>query len=247
MTRPLRLPRSRASDDARAGAHARLGVVLVVQVALLVGCTLRSIGDPGEPLLSVEYIVEDAAILPEGSPPPAAAWRVDEDLVFAATATDFSRLDVFEKPPEASVSAGATRLEFVMGDSEDLIRLANGQTAREIMARSRAQLWWIHDAAAAVDRVPPLVERALPNLDEQPIPALLVVDSSDPEARRCGDNAVADQLPACAGCAFDGAPADGEDACCATLRADFDACRAVVIDSLGEDQRLPVRLRVLSR
>jgi hypothetical protein len=215
----------------------------VVPCSLPAGCFLRGIGDPGEPLLTFALLAEDAAILPSDT--TAAAWRTDDGLHFAASRDSFGdRLDVFEAPPDDDVAA--TRLDFFMGAFDDFTRLAEGRPAVGALARSRAQLWWIHDVEAVGEMVPALVASRLGSLDAQPVPAVLLVDSGDPAARRCGDSVLADRLPGCADCAFDGAVAADEDACCTALRAEFDACRAVVPDGLNEAQTLPVRLRVLS-
>jgi hypothetical protein len=226
-------------------------------VATMSACSLRSPGDPGTPVLSFSILAEDAAILPAEAD-LSAAWRTPDGPFFPASngaAFSRDRLDVFEEPPaDAFVDDAVARLDFLMATFDDLTRIAEGRAPREAVARSRAQLWWIQDREAAVDVVPDRVAAAFDRLDDDveilgadaPAPAILVIDSGDPEARRCGDNVVADQLPACAGCAFDDRPQPDEPSCCVDLRAAFDACAAIVVDRLGDVQEQPVRLRVLT-
>lgn len=235
---------------------ARLKGMCVV-LAMCCACSLRSPGDPGTPVLSFAILAEDAAILPSAAE-LSAAWRTPDGPFFPATREDgFSNaeLEIFEVPPaDAFVDDAVARLDFFMATFDDLTRLVDGRAPREAFARSRAQLWWVADADAAVDLVPDRVAAAFDRLDDDveidgadvPAPAILIVDSGDPDARRCGDNVVADELPACAGCAFDDRPQADEPPCCVDVRAAFDACDALVVDRLGDAQEQPVRLRVLT-
>ncbi len=205
-------------------------------------CQLRAPGNPGVPAFSVDVAYGDDAILPPGSA-TGLAWRTDAGPSFATIreeATGF--IEVFDDPPGAAleVYGDVGRLDFFRGTFDDLERVAKGEPPDERVARSRSSLWWVHDPDRVA--VAPVAEAAF-NFDGHPV--ALLVDSGDPDARRCGDNVVADALPACADCRFDEHALADEDPCCASLRAAFDACRAVVASQTGEQQELPALVRVL--
>jgi hypothetical protein len=214
-------------------------------MALVTSCELRSVGDPGPPLLRLATLAEDAAVIDDGW--LAVAWRTPTGHYFPAQEPGFEDafVDVFEAPPAAAlVDERVARLDFFMAPLVDLEQIAAGEAPRGNIAESRAQLWWIHDANGAAALVPTIAADAVDDAASRAVPVLLLVDSGDPEARRCGDNVVADQRPSCLDCRYDAPPASNELACCATMRADFERCEAIVIDD-PTNQRLPARVRLL--
>lgn len=193
-------------------------------VAMEAACALRPPGDPGTEELSVPVLIED--VIADGM--PAAAWATSTGPDLAVCALNSSVpgetwLSVYELPPYDGNDDGVVRLDLFFGAPADLFAALedNDVEANARIARSRSSVWQINsiDNIAALPFVVDGLEEAL----EFDVAQAFVFDSSDPAARRCGDEAAATCSTGC-----DVVTGRGDAPCCAEASAAFLACNAVV-------------------
>lgn len=230
-------------------APARCLAVAAACVALP-SCVLNSPFGVGEPAFTVAVLVEDATLLGPNTQ-IAAAWETSDGLhfVYAQRTDEFvdSGFGVYERAPDDAfdVNDGAARLVFFAAEPDVLEALNDDEAPAGPLATSRSSLWSVEREGAPV----PFASSLLP---ESGTGDVLVVDSGDPVARRCGDDAAADAALCEGACDVNRGFVDAaEGSCCHDAQVAFGACDALVPLALGDfgevdsdEPAPPVRLRV---
>lgn len=210
---------------------------VVAAVAASAACDpLRPPGDLGIEEFSLPVLIED--VIQDGM--PAAAWATSKgpDLAVCALSSfepGETWLSVYELPPSDGSDDGISRFDIFFGAPDDVFATFedNDVEASARIARSRSSVWQIEsrDNIAALPFVVDGLEEAL----EFDYAEAYVFDSSDPAARRCGDDVAATCTTDC-----DIVTGRGAADCCAEAAAAFAACEAVVftLDTTNQVARL---------
>jgi hypothetical protein len=222
-------------------------VLVLAAAPLLASCALTPPGELGFPVFTVPFLLEDATLLTDSR--IGVAWETDSGLHWVYAAPDNfldATLAIYESAPDKAVDVydGAARLVFFAGSERRLAAINDGGTGNdEPLAQTRSSIWSVRSSGA---RLP----FAAPVIDGEESADILFVDSADPVARRCGDDAVANGATCGSDCKVgDGFAVADVGSCCSDAHAAFVACEALVpvpfVDGeLENENPPPVRLRV---
>lgn len=220
------------------GCLARLwGAVLLTAVATT-ACPLPRVGDPGSPFFELTVVLEDKT----DSDIPLAVWTTPAGPRSVVTEQrqepDRDVFAVYEGPVDNAFVGGVARLDFLLGDYDDLLAVIDDDddAARARLAVTRTTLWYSERTWRDVDA--DAVPFDLAALDDDDVfgegfidfsrRPVLFVDSAIASARRCGDDVEAECAVDC-----DLITGVGDAACCAAAHDALLACDALVVSDEG--------------
>jgi hypothetical protein len=223
-------------------------VLVAVLGAFASACLVLPVGDLGAAFFQVPLILEDPIDGAE-SAIVAAAWSTPSGPHFAVCSKEPSpqgapteTLVVYEAPPGSALQDGVARLDFYFGLADDIIEVAHGRVATGAVATSRSTAWQADRDLKTLDAsAVPFALSDVPSPSYAPndfLTGVVFVDSSDANARRCGDLAANECSVDC-----DVITGVGAAACCQQAHDNFMRCDALLLDSFYGS--VPVRLRNL--